>query len=142
MSGVSVIRYLLANAASVVAVVPATRIAAGDLPINTALPAITITQISSVPQNGIRINETPKLHSDRVQVTVLVKGPQGSPSGTGYPGARALLKLVLAACPSQRGSVNGIVVDSIVPDLEGPDFYDDSMSLYSGSRDFVVRWSA
>lgn len=140
MSGVAVIRYLLANNAPVVAVVPATRIVAGDLPLNTILPAISITQVSSVPMNLLRINEAAKMHTDRVQVSVLFKGPQGTPSGTGYPGVKALLLLVLAACPSQRGTVNGIAVDSIIPDLAGPDLYDEATALYSGSRDFMVRW--
>ena len=140
MSGVAVIRYLLANNAPVLAVVPAARIMAGDLPLNTTLPAISVMQISSIPYNFLRINEANKLHTDRVQVSVLFKGPQGTSAGTGYPGVRALLRLVLAACPSQRGTVNGIVCDSIVPDLEGPDLYDDATALYSASRDFIVKW--
>lgn len=142
MSGVAVVRYLLANAAAVVAVVPAARIVAGDLPLNTVMPAISITQISSVPRNDIQLNESPKLHTDRVQVSVLFKGPEGSPAGAGYPGVRSLLKLVLAACPSQRGTINSVAVSAIVPDMEGPDLQDADTALYSGSRDFFVRWSA
>ena len=142
MSGVSVIRYLLANAAAITNVVPATRIMAGDLPLNTVMPAIAVTEISSVPHNTIRINESPKLHTERVQVSVMFKGPQGSPAGTGLPGVKALLKLVLAACPSQRGTVNGVAVDSIVPDTEGPDLSDDATALYSQSRDFIVKYLA
>jgi len=142
VSGVQVIQHLLATNAPVVAVVPATRIKAGDLPLNTVMPAISVVQIDSLPLNLVKINDTPKLHTDRVQVSVLFKGPEGSPQGTGYPGVRALLKLVLAACPSQRGTVNGISVDSIAPDIEGPDLQDASTALYSSSRDFIVRWSA
>ena len=142
MSGVTVVRFLLANNAQVLAVVPATRIMAGDLPLNTVMPAIAVTEISSVPLNTIRVNESPKLHTERVQVSVLFKGPQGSPAGTGLPGVKALLKLVLAACPSQRGTVNGVSVDSIVPDIEGPDLSDDATALYSGSRDFIVKYVA
>jgi len=140
VSGVYVIRALLANAAAVTSVVPATRIMAGDLPLNTVLPAIAVTQISSVPMNLLKINDSPKMHTDRVQVTVLFKGSEGTPSGTGYEGAKALLKLVLAACPSQRGTVNGFAVDSIIPDIEGPDLSDDTTALYSQSRDFIVRY--
>ena len=140
MSGVAVVRFLLANSAPVVAVVPAVRIMAGDLPLNTVMPAIAVTQIDSIPLNLLRINEANKMHTDRVQVSVLFKGPEGSPAGTGYPGVRALLKLVLAACPSQRGTVNGVSVDSISPDIEGPDLQDEATALYSCSRDFIVRW--
>jgi hypothetical protein len=142
VSGVAVLRYLLANAGAVTAVVPASRIVAGDLPLGTILPAIAITQISSIPRNDIMINESPKLHSDRVQVSVLFKGPEGSPAGTGYPGVRALLKLVLAACPSQRGTVNGVAVSAIEPDMEGPDLHDADTALYSCSRDFLIRWNS
>lgn len=140
MSGVSVIWYLLKTNAPVLAVVPAARIMAGKLPLNTVLPAISVTQISSVPFNLIRANETNKLHTDRVQVTPLVKGQEGFPQGLGRPGVYALLKLILAACPSQRGPVNSISVDSITPDIEGPDLDDEANAIYSGSRDFLVRW--
>ena len=140
MSGVYVIRYLLANNAPVLAVVPAGRIMAGDLPLNTVLPAISVRKISRVPHNFIRTNEAGKMHTERVQVSVIFKGPEGSPSGAGYVGVAALLPLILAACPSQRGTVNGIAVDSISPEPEGPDLEDQQLALYSSSRDFIVRW--
>ena len=142
MSGVAVVRYLLANNSPVTNIVPAAAIMAGDIPLATVLPAISVKQISGVPLNFTRINGAHRLHTDRVQVSVLVKGPRGTPAGLGYPGMRALLALVLAACPSQRGTVNGITVDSIVPDLEGPDLYDDTDIVHQGSRDFLVRWIA
>ena len=142
MSGVVAIRYLLASNSAVLQIVPAARIMAGDLPLNTTLPAISITQISSVPRNTVKMNETKVQHTDRVQVSVLFKGPQGSPAGAGYPGVRSLLKLVLAACPHTRGTVNGISIDSIIPDSEGPDLSDDATALYSGSRDFFVKWNS
>lgn len=140
MSGVSVISYLLAANQPLIAIVPAIRIMGGDLPLKTAMPAIGVKEISSIPRNNIRINESPKLHAERVQVSVLCKGPQTDQAGTGYAGVKAILKLVLAACPSQRGTVNGVSVDSITPDVEGPDFSDEATKLYSQSRDFIVRY--
>ena len=140
MSGVAVIRHLLANNAGVLAVVPATSIEAGDLPLKAVLPGISVKQIVSVPYNQIRTNEAGKVHTDHVQVTWLFKGPQGTPAGTGYPGVKAMGLLVLAACPSQRGTVNGIAVDSIVPSPEGPDVSDAETDLHSCSRDFTVKW--
>ena len=107
MSGVAVIRSLLAGSAAITAIVPATRIISGDLPLNTVMPAIAVTQISSVLRLTLQMSETPKMHTDRVQVSVLFKGPEGSPAGTGYPGVKALLKLVLEACQNQRGIING-----------------------------------
>lgn len=140
MSGVAVIRWLLVNDAAITAIVPAARVIAGLLPINTVLPAIEVTQISGVPSNFIKTNEKPKVHTDRVQVSVLFKGPEGTPAGAGYPGVKSLLALVLKACPSQRGLINGVLVDSIQPDTVGPDISDAVAAIYSQTRDFRVIW--
>jgi len=131
---------LLATNSGVLAVVPAARIQSGDLPLNTVMPAIAVTQVSGIPRLTVAMTEPNRLNTDRVQVSVLFKGPQGTPAGTGYPGVRALLVLVLAACPNQRGTINGVAVDSILPDIEGPDLTDVATALYSGSRDFIVKW--
>ena len=142
MSGVAAIRHLLASDSSLIAVVPAARIKAGDLPLNTVLPAISVTQVSSVPRNTVAMTEVSRLNTDRVQVTVMVKNTDGEPAGTGYPGLRSILRLVLAACPNTRGTVNGVHLDSILPDEEGPDLPDVELSFISGSRDFLVRFNA
>lgn len=138
MSGVAVIRYLIANDADVLAVVPATRIIAGDLPLKTAAPAIAITQVSSAQLKTIRPNETPKLYTERVQVTVIRKA---SPHDDGYPGLQSLLALVEAACPCQYGSVNGVSVYSITPEGQGPDLPIPELSLFTRSMDFFVNWA-
>lgn len=140
MSGVQVIRHLLANSAAVTAVVPATRITAGDLPINTTMPAIAITQISGMPRLTLAMTEPNRLNTDRVQVSVLFKGSAATPAGTGYPGVKALLVLVIAACPNQNGTINSVGVDSILPDIVGPDLQDDDSGLFSQSVDFIVKW--
>lgn len=142
MSGTLVIWSLIAHNAPVLAVVPIARIKEGDLPVNTTLPAIAITRIDRVPLNMIRTNETPKVQTERVQVSALVKGVEGTPAGLGKKGVDALLALILAACPSQRGVIAGVNVDSIVPDTVGPDLADPTTALYSGSVDFIVRWWA
>lgn len=139
MSGEYAIRYLIAHAAPILALVPEGRIVVGELPLNTVLPAIGISKIDSLPLNFIDPNETPKMHSDRVQVTVQCKGPQSAIAGTGLAGLNAILKLVLAACPNSYGSINGIAVRSIVPDIEVINPYDDVDLIHSGSRDFFVK---
>lgn len=131
MSGTAVIRYLLANAVAVTAVVPAARIRAGELPINTELPGIAVTSISGQPLNFIR-NPSRQTITERVQVNVLAHS---------YPTVKQVLALVLAACPSQRGTVNGVAVIDIVPDFVGPDLYAESINMHSQSRDFFVRWT-
>ncbi len=131
MSGVKVITHLLINAGAITALVTASKIKAGILPLGTVMPAISITPISSNPVNHLRIAEANKMHIERVQVTVL---------HSAYPGLAAIMKLLLAACPSQRGTVNGVSVDSITPESEGPYFYDPQTLIHAQSRDFIVRY--
>lgn len=136
MSGVAVIRSLLAANSNVIAVVPAARIISGDLPLNTAMPAIGITKVSGVPYRMIDVNAGAKMRIDRVQVTVFRKAP---PADVGYPGLDSLLALVLPACANQRGTVGGISVDSIAPDIEGPDLPIPEMAIFTRSMDFIVH---
>jgi hypothetical protein len=142
LSGVAVIRSKLATNANLIAVVPPARIMAGELPLNTVMPAIQVTEVSSVPRLTLAMTEPNRMHTDRVQVTVLVKAPEGEPAGEGYPHVREILALVLAACPNQNGTVNGVTLDSILPDIEGPDLADVTAAIYSGSRDFMVKWKS
>lgn len=131
MSGVAIIRYKLANSANLTAVVPATRITAGVLPQNTALPAISVTLVSST--TGLQVSKPSGLRTDRVQITV---------DAATYPQVRQILALCRAALPYTRGTVNSIQCDSIVPDIEGPDGFDDLLKTYFQSQDYIVIWSA
>lgn len=149
MSGVIIVRYLLAHNApllnamgTVGGVQAADRISAGDLPLNAPMPGIPITQITSVPRNTLSMKDPRVQHTDRVQVSALVHDQNASPQGLGWPGVTALLKLVLAACPNTKGTINGVDCDSILPAEEGPDLYDDATKLCSRSRDFIVRWNS
>lgn len=129
MSGVSAVRYILANNGALIALVPAARIFVGVVPLNTALPAIAVTQISGVPHLPVAVTEAGRLETDRVQVTVLTKTYQTNIS-----------KAVLAALPNQSGTVNGTKLDSILPDGEGPNLFDDAAVINERGRDFIVRW--
>ena len=63
--------------------------------------------------------------------------------GSGYLGLTMLMKLLPSAVPYTRGDVNGVSVESVEVEDEGPDLFDPSISLYSRSRDFIVRfWEA
>lgn len=129
MSGVSAVRYLLAANGPLVAVVPAAKIFVGVVPLNTVLPAIGVTSISGVPHLTAAMVESGRIQSDRVQVTVHAKTYQTS-----------ITALVRAALPNQSGTVNSVKLDSILPDGEGPDLYDDAAVIYERSQDFIVRW--
>jgi hypothetical protein len=130
MSSTAIVRYILANNAGLTAVVPSTAIAAGVVPINTDLPAISITQISSVPYNTVGAPGT--FYTDRVQVTV--------EAGT-YPQAKQIIALIRAVFTTyQRGTVNGFKCDSVQPDTAGPDLEDTQAGIHSQSLDFIVKW--
>ena len=142
MSGVAVIRTLLIADAPLTALVPASRIMGGVLPINITIPAISITEISSVPRLTLAMTEPNRLHTERVQITVHNKASQANPAGSDYPGVKVLLSAVLAALPNQRGTIAGFYVDSVLPDQEGPDIQYEDSGIYSGSRDFIVKWKS
>ena len=131
MSGVAIVRYKLANSANLTAVVPAARIQAGVLPQGTPIPYISVTQVSGVDP-AKQVAKSSGLHTDRVQITV---------DAASYPQVRQILALCRAALPYTRGTVNGIACDSIVPDIEGPDGFDDLLKSYFQSQDYMVTWS-
>lgn len=132
MSGIAAARYLLANNATLTAQVPAARIYAGVIPQNTALPAIGLQEVSGVERLTVAMNEAAKFRTDRVQVSVLAAT---------YPSKKTILELVRAALANQSGTVNGVKVDSILPDGRGPDFDDPGANIYEQSHDFIVRWA-
>ena len=131
MSGVAIARALLAANAPLTAAVPAARIFAGAIPLNTPLPAISIAEITGRQRNTVAMTEAKKLVTERVQVTVCAKS---------YPSQKSILALIRAALPLSRGIVNGFTCDSILPDDEGPDFYDSTAIIYEQSQDFFVKF--
>jgi hypothetical protein len=131
MSGVIAIRYLLAHNATLIAVVPVSKIMAGVIPIETALPAIAINHISTIERNSVAMNSTNVMATERVQVTVQTKS---------YAEQKSILELVRKACPNTHALVNGVQVDSILPDIAGPDLRDDDMGIFIQTRDFIVKF--
>ena len=140
MSGVRVIWHLRAADAAVVAIAKRANIMAGTLPQSMPLPGIAVTQISSIPFRTLAMSLPLRLHTDRVQVTGFVKDQQSHPDGGDYPALVALMKAILDACPNQHGTVNGVIVDSILPDIEGPDLPILDAGILTRSRDFIVRY--
>ena len=132
MSGVAIVRYLLSVNAPLIAVVPATRIAAGVLPLNTELPAIGVKEVDALQYLTVSMSSANRHMAGRVQVTVLAKT---------YPSKKQILALIRDALPISRGTVNGISCDSILPDLVGPDLDDPESIIFEQSQDFMVRWN-
>lgn len=135
MSGVAIIRHLLASHSPLTAEVPAARIRAGDLPLNSSLPAISVNLIDGIPRRTVDMTDS-DFHSDRVQVTVHVHKQD-----EGYPLLQQLLGLVMDACPNQRGTLNGFACDSILPDILGPDGEGVVDYILQQSRDFIVKFT-
>lgn len=131
MSGVAVVWSLLKTNAAVLAVAPAACIKPGILPENATPPVISIIQIDGIPSLTVAMNEPSQMITERVQVTVLTKS---------YQSKKSLLHLVTQALPDTKGTVNGVHVDSILPDSYGPDMDDTETSMFIQSRDFFVRW--
>lgn len=131
MSGVAIARYLLANDASLTAQVPAARIMAGILPLNITPPAISVTEDSAEEHNNVAMDFDTTLRKSRVSVRVLAAT---------YPSQKTILELARLALPNTNGTVNGITVDSIVPDASGPDEFDPDLAIYSQDKIFVVNF--
>ena len=131
MSGVAIARYLLANNAAMIAAVPTARIFAGNV-IGGVYPAVAVTSITGVPRNTVAMTETSRMITERVQVTVY--------AGT-YALQKQLLGLVRTALANQHGTVNTFKCDSILPDNEGPDLFDDVLIIYEQSQDFMIKFT-
>lgn len=131
MSAVAIVRHLLANSSGLIAVVPASRIQAGVLPLNTTLPAISVTQISGQQHNNLAMASAQYLVTQRVQVTVLA---------TTYTQTKSILALIRAALPLSRGTHNGFLCDAVLPDTEGPDLYDHELLTHMSSVDYMVTF--
>jgi hypothetical protein len=130
MSDVTVIKHILHSNAALLAVVPATKIMGGDIPQGTVLPAIGISSVSTMARHAVAETAT-ELCTSRVQVTVMAKT---------YVQQKQIIKLVGAGVPRSRGTINGVVVDSILKDIKGPDFRNDDEGIYMQSQDFIVKY--
>lgn len=124
---VSPVWHLLSTNATLIAQVPAARITAGVIQQGTTLPAIGVNHISTVREQSV--SGPTGICRSRIQVTV---------HADTYPKQRSILALVRAALPRSRGTVNGVAIDSIVTDTEGPDARNDAAGIYQGSQDFLV----
>ena len=124
--------YLLKTNANLIAAVPAAKIFAGVIPINTALPAIVVKHIDDVEVKAINAAGT-KRFTARVQVTVQAKT---------WASKVTILELVRLALVSTFSTVDGVVVYGISSEGSGPDLDDVGAEIYERSRDFLISWSA
>ena len=130
MSAEKVIHTLLAAASPVTAIVAA-RIYPGELPQNTAMPALGISHISGHEHPALSAAGAFVLMQSRVEITILAKD---------YPTVKTLLAAVRAACNYQRGVISGVTVISVMRDTVGPDLRDSDLTIFSQTIDFMVTW--
>jgi hypothetical protein len=131
MSGTAITKSLLGANAALVAQVPATRIFVGDVPLNTTLPAISVKRISGTSYLPVAMNLTTTFQTQRIQVTLLTKTAAQD----------AIWALIRPALPNTRGTVSTFAVDSILPDIEGPDMFDQVALIYQQSTDYMVKFA-
>jgi hypothetical protein len=129
MSAEKAINYLLRNHAPLVAKVPTTRMFAGLIPLGTTLPAIAYSFISGVRTKNIDMGD--QIVRSRIQVTVQTSS---------YASQKEIIDLIIAACDAKRGAIGGVIVDSIMADLTGPDLRDDDAGIFMQSVDFIVKY--
>ena len=127
---VKVIRALLVSAAAVTARVPPDRIGAGTLKEDAPLPALVLTEVSSVPIGAFDAHAEYSVVTSRVQVTAI---------GKAYPDIKALVDLVRRACNFAAGTIAGISVVSVLRDAKGPDLEDQAGNSVQ-SIDFLVTY--
>ena len=130
MSGTAIVRYLLANNASLTATVSADKIKPGLIPINTVLPAIGIRQISGREHQLIKRGSN-QLVTERIQITV---------QASTYVQQKAIVALIRAALPGTRGTVNGFSVDSVTYESDGPDLEYENPVIFEQSLDYFVKF--
>lgn len=132
MSGVKAIVSLLTGNAALTAVVPAARIMAGVLPQGTALPHCSVMRVSATDLN-IPTPATKRQVRELVQVTVLAAT---------YPQQQQVLALVKKAAADQLyPTVSGISGVTVHTAGAGPDFMDETASIYIGTQDFTVIYN-
>lgn len=128
-AAVKAVRYLLANNAPLTAQVPATDIVAGTLVQGTSAPAISVQHVSTTRRKTVAPGAM-TLCISRVQVNVVAST---------YPELVSVLALVRTGLPRSRGTVNGVKVDALLLDSEGPHAMDEEMRAYVGSQDVIVK---
>lgn len=131
-SGIDAVRTALVADATLTALVPATRIGAGDLPHGTQLPALSLTSISKLDRN-IPNPGTYRHVTERIQVMVHAKD---------YPSQKAIEAAVREAAADQVGlAVSGLINVTIHTEGGGPDFMNEEASVHLGTQDFRVTYS-
>lgn len=130
MDGVVVMRRLLIDHAPLTALVPASNIFVGTVPLNT-FPAVGIREVDRNEMRTVSMGQESVLVRARIQVTVYAKK---------YPMQKALIFAAKLGPGPHTGVIADVVVKSVMRESVGPDFVDDAAQVYEQSRDFMVTY--
>lgn len=131
MNGVIAVRSLLMADTRLTALVPEPRIAAGSLPLGTALPAISLMSVSSVDRN-IPAPGPKRRVTERVQITVLART---------YPETKGILAAIRTAAADKMPQIDGLTDVTVHTDSAGPDFLDEETGIHMQTQDFRVSFN-
>lgn len=131
MSGAKVINSLLKGAAPVTSLV-ATRIYPQELPLDSAIPALAFSTISSLEQPTMCASGPYALMAERVQIDVFAAS---------YDQLKSLMGAVKAAVRYARGTIAGVSVQTIDSGMEYSDGRDTARGICVQSVDFTVLYS-
>ena len=128
MKAEQVVLNLLTAAAGVTGLV-STRIYGLMLPQKPVYPALVYMAVSSVDVPPITANAGGNIARTRIQVSAFA---------VDYPGVKALLEQVRVALSYKNGTIATFSVVSVLPDVEGPDLWEENFLVPYQSRDFIV----
>ena len=131
MSGLIIARNLLVNRSALTALVPALRIISGVVPQGTALPVISLMDISSTDRDTLTRAAFIKV-TDRVQITVMAAT---------YPAVKQVMAEVRKACRNLTGTVGNFAGITCRLDGKGPDFNEPDAGFCMQSQDTLVTFN-
>ena len=130
MSGVAVVRAILAAHQPLTDVVRADRIVSEDLPMDVELPAISILTVSSVDRKVLKGGSTRRV-TDRVQVNILANDATER---------LLLIGLVRQAGADKIGNFDEVTEVSLTTEGQGPDLTTET-GIRMRSQDFLVAYN-
>ena len=131
MSGVLIAGGIFRSSAALTAVVPAANIKAWALPQNSPARSILVTKISRVEVQFLA-EQGVNLVTERVQATIRAE--------SGVAREDMILK-ARAAARMETGTVAGFENVAVLLAGDGPDFMDDSQTIFMGSIDLRVSFN-
>ena len=120
----------LLNVAGVTALV-STRRAMGQLPQNSAMPAVVYDVVDPVPIITMNAASGPQLMRSRIQVTALASLPGG---------VDQVLTAVMTALNLKSGTYATKTVIAVVRDMRTQIIKDNDAGVWYASQDFIAHW--